>query len=99
MDEADLPIEPHPEQSAAGRARYTNPVDRYTHLPDHVKIWLERQTPESLALLTEFMVSLDRARWLGRISRRLLIAIVGGASAALLLGKQIAEWWHVLTGR
>lgn len=87
------------DQNLPGKFVHKNPVEDFAQLENHVREWLEEASPEKLALLDEFLVSYDRAKFLGRFFRRIGLAIIGGLGTAVLFGEQVAKAWHWLVGR
>lgn len=87
------------EQSPRGHAFRASPVDDFAHLDKSTREWLEKQTPESLALITELALAYDRSKFLGRFFRRIILAIVGGLGTAVLFGEQLGRVWTWVTGR
>ena len=75
-----------------------NPVDRFGHLPESTRKWLESLREEDILELKEAIHFHRSAKTIGRFGRWLIITIVGTFIGAVAFGQNIAVVWKWLIG-
>lgn len=70
-----------------------NPVDRFAHLPEVTRKWIESLREEDLADLTEAVRFMHSAKTIGRFGKWMILTIVGMIIAGASLGEAIQKYW------
>lgn len=70
------------------------PVDRFAHLPEPTRKFLESLREEDIKLILEAAKFVQSIRSAGRFSRWLLLSVVGLFVMAGQLGEAIQKLWH-----
>jgi hypothetical protein len=77
----------------ANHGPITNPVDRFAHLPEPTRRWLELMREEDTKDIAEVVRMMHAARTVGRFGKWMIITIVGMIIAGASLGEAVAKYW------
>lgn len=72
----------------------SNPVDRFAHLPEPTRRFLESLREEDLVYLKDTVRFMKTSRTLGRFFRWLIFSVVGLFVMANQFGQAIQNLWH-----
>jgi hypothetical protein len=73
------------------REAITNPVDRFAHLPEPTRHWLEQLREDDLADLNEAVKFHHSVKTIGRFGKWLIITVVASFVAAVQFGEAIQK--------
>lgn len=75
-----------------------NPVDRFGHLPESTRKWLESLREEDIAIIKAGMDFHRSAKTVGTFSKWVLITVVSTFIGAVAFGEKVAVAWKWLSG-
>lgn len=67
----------------------TNPVDRFAHLPERTRKFLETLDEEDVKALCDLLMAYQRASTIGWFFKWLVVTVVGAYVAAVAFGEAI----------
>lgn len=76
----------------------TNPVDRFSHLPEHTRAWLESLRAEDIGTLQGILVSYRRATIAGWLVKWIFVTAFTVAGSFALFAEQINTIRNFLAG-
>lgn len=74
-----------------------NPVDRFGHLPEPTRKWLEGLREEDLNELTEIRQLMHRAKIIGRFGKWIVATMLAALLGGVAIGEAIAKILNWLT--
>ena len=79
-------------------APVNNPVDRFAHLPEETRQWLEQLREDDISEIREVIKFMREVKTLTKFGKWALITVVSTFTGAVLLGEKIAVAWKFFTG-
>lgn len=70
---------------------YTDPLDRYKHLPERTRKWLEGLSEKDLEAIDEALSMLDKAKTIGKAAKWTVVTILAGLVAGASAGDSILK--------
>jgi hypothetical protein len=75
-----------------------NPVDRFAHLPEETREWLEQLRQDDIEEIRSAIRFMREVKTVGKFGKWALITVVSTFTGAVLLGEKIAIFWKFVTG-
>jgi len=75
-----------------------NPVDRFAHLPEETRKWLEQLREDDITEIHEVIKFMREVKTVGKFGKWALITIVSTFTGAVLLGEKIGIALKFFTG-
>ena len=75
-----------------------NPVDRFAHLPEETREWLENLRGEDITELRGAIQFMREVKTVTKFGKWALMTVIATFTGAVLLGEKIAVAWKFFTG-
>lgn len=89
---------PNDQSPAPSLIPYADPVDRFAHLPPHVREWLQGLSREDCELFESILISYRRAGIAGWMVKWLFFTALGVASSVALFAEHIGKILAAIRG-